>query len=197
MRLVEAKFRANSPDWQGRPVMDKGTRSKPAWRAAAVDNGLGRRSRRRCPARGPSTADKAFASQSSIGLPAAAAASRRQDHSPRDKGTTASSSPEQPCLLCGRTPADPHHLRFAQPRALGERSATSSRSSLRLHHNELHRHGDEAAWWPESMSTPCRLRSRFGGARKSMGRASPAHGSSKRQAAAASTHIAGEDQTGV
>jgi hypothetical protein len=25
----------------------------------------------------------------------------------------------QPCLICGRQPADPHHLRFAQPRAIG------------------------------------------------------------------------------
>jgi len=25
----------------------------------------------------------------------------------------------QPCLLCGRQPSDPHHLRFAQPRAIG------------------------------------------------------------------------------
>jgi ERF superfamily len=27
----------------------------------------------------------------------------------------------QPCLLCGRRPSDAHHLRFAQPRALGRR----------------------------------------------------------------------------
>ena len=25
----------------------------------------------------------------------------------------------QPCLICGRQPSDPHHLRFAQPRAIG------------------------------------------------------------------------------
>ena len=25
----------------------------------------------------------------------------------------------QPCLICGRRPSDPHHLRFAQPRAIG------------------------------------------------------------------------------
>ncbi|MGA7013378.1 MAG: hypothetical protein WBZ16_13680, partial [Pseudolabrys sp.] len=23
----------------------------------------------------------------------------------------------QPCIICGRQPSDPHHLRFAQPRA--------------------------------------------------------------------------------
>ena len=26
---------------------------------------------------------------------------------------------KQPCLVCGREPCDPHHLRFAQPRGLG------------------------------------------------------------------------------
>ena len=25
----------------------------------------------------------------------------------------------QPCVICGRQPSDPHHLRFAQPRAIG------------------------------------------------------------------------------
>jgi hypothetical protein len=27
----------------------------------------------------------------------------------------------RPCLLCGRAPADPRHLRFARPRALGRK----------------------------------------------------------------------------
>src|SRR6202012_2513762 len=27
----------------------------------------------------------------------------------------------QPCLVCGRSPADPHHLRFAQPRAMSRK----------------------------------------------------------------------------
>jgi len=27
----------------------------------------------------------------------------------------------QGCLVCGRTPSDPHHLSFVQPRALGHR----------------------------------------------------------------------------
>jgi hypothetical protein len=29
----------------------------------------------------------------------------------------------QPCLICERTPSDPHHLRFAQPRALGRKTS--------------------------------------------------------------------------
>ncbi len=54
----------------------------------------------------------------------------------------------QPCVVCGRTPADPHHLRFAQPRALGRRVSDEFTVPLcRLHHNELHRYGDEASWW--------------------------------------------------
>src|SRR5262249_56037542 len=28
---------------------------------------------------------------------------------------------KQPCLVCGRRPADAHHLRFAQPPALGRK----------------------------------------------------------------------------
>jgi hypothetical protein len=30
---------------------------------------------------------------------------------------------QQPCLLCGRKPSDPHHLRFIQPGALGRKAS--------------------------------------------------------------------------
>ncbi len=54
----------------------------------------------------------------------------------------------KPCLVCGRAPSDPHHLRFAQPRALGRRVSDEFTVPLcRIHHRELHREGDEAAWW--------------------------------------------------
>jgi hypothetical protein len=54
----------------------------------------------------------------------------------------------QPCIVCGRRPADAHHLRFAQPRALGRKVSDEFTVPVcRLHHRELHRHGDEAAWW--------------------------------------------------
>jgi len=54
----------------------------------------------------------------------------------------------QPCLVCGRTPVDPHHLRFVQPRALGRKVSDEFVVPVcRLHHRELHQHGDEAAWW--------------------------------------------------
>ena len=53
----------------------------------------------------------------------------------------------QPCLVCGRTPLT-HHVRFVQPRALGRRVSDEFTVPLcRVHHRELHRQGDEAAWW--------------------------------------------------
>jgi ERF superfamily len=55
---------------------------------------------------------------------------------------------KQPCLVCGREPSDAHHLRFAQPRALGRKVSDEFTVPIcRLHHRELHRQGDEAAWW--------------------------------------------------
>ena len=54
----------------------------------------------------------------------------------------------QPCLVCGRQPSDPHHLRFAQPRALGLKVSDEFTVPLcRGHHRQLHQAGDEVAWW--------------------------------------------------
>ena len=61
----------------------------------------------------------------------------------------------QPCLVCGRSPADAHHLRFAQPRALGRKVSDEFTVPVcRVHHRELHRHGDEAAWWQKIKINP-------------------------------------------
>jgi hypothetical protein len=55
---------------------------------------------------------------------------------------------KQACLVCGREPSDAHHLRYAQPRALGRKVSDEFTVPVcRLHHRELHGHGDEAAWW--------------------------------------------------
>jgi hypothetical protein len=55
---------------------------------------------------------------------------------------------KQPCLICGRQPADAHHVRFAQHRALGRKVSDEFTVPLcRGHHRELHRCGDETAWW--------------------------------------------------
>jgi hypothetical protein len=54
----------------------------------------------------------------------------------------------QPCLICGRKPSDPHHIKFAEQRAMGRK--VSDRFTVpicRLHHRELHRRGNERAWW--------------------------------------------------
>ena len=54
----------------------------------------------------------------------------------------------QACLICGRQPCDAHHLRFAQSRALGRKVSDEFTVPLcRGHHREVHRYGDEAAWW--------------------------------------------------
>src|SRR5262249_7909338 len=54
----------------------------------------------------------------------------------------------QPCLVCGRQPSDPHHLRFAQPRALGMKVSDEFTVPLcRGHHRQLHQTGNEAGWW--------------------------------------------------
>ncbi len=55
---------------------------------------------------------------------------------------------KQPCLICGRRPSDAHHLRFAQHPALGRKVSDEFTVPLcRGHHREVHRSGDEAAWW--------------------------------------------------
>ena len=54
----------------------------------------------------------------------------------------------QPCLVCGRQPSDPHHLRFAQPRAIGLKVSDEFTVPLcRGHHRQVHQTGDEKAWW--------------------------------------------------
>jgi ERF superfamily len=55
---------------------------------------------------------------------------------------------KQACLICGRRPADAHHLRFAQHPALGRKTSDEFTVPLcRGHHREVHRYGDESAWW--------------------------------------------------
>ncbi|MBB4365112.1 hypothetical protein GGD65_006176 [Bradyrhizobium sp. CIR18] len=61
----------------------------------------------------------------------------------------------QPCLVCKQTPCDPHHLKFVQPRALGRKVSDEFTVPLcRAHHQQLHRHGDERAWWSDVQISP-------------------------------------------
>jgi hypothetical protein len=61
----------------------------------------------------------------------------------------------QPCLICGRQPADAHHLRFAQPRAVGMKVSDEFTVPLcRTHHRYLHQTGNEFAWWEKARIDP-------------------------------------------
>jgi len=93
--------------------------------------------------------------------PLAPATSEEPKHDKIDKSQLAIGEPKrlrdkahlkfvgsQPCLVCGRSPSDPHHLRFAQPRAIGMKVSDEYTVPLcRGHHRELHHASKETAWW--------------------------------------------------
>src|SRR5215218_6090671 len=61
----------------------------------------------------------------------------------------------KPCLVCGRAPCDAHHLRFAEPRALGRKVSDEFTVPLcRPHHRQVHDRADERAWWEEVRIDP-------------------------------------------
>jgi len=61
----------------------------------------------------------------------------------------------QPCLICGRSPADAHHLRFTQPRAMGRKVSDEFTVPLcRTHHRDNHSFGDEVGWWERRAIDP-------------------------------------------
>ena len=61
----------------------------------------------------------------------------------------------QPCLVCGRSPSDAHHLKFSQGRALGRKVSDEFTVPLcRTHHRELHLRGDERVWWRQVSIDP-------------------------------------------
>ena len=65
---------------------------------------------------------------------------------------------QQACLVCGRKPSDPHHLRFTQPRALGRKVSDEFVAPLcRIHHRAVHRVSDEPAWWKQAGIDPVRV----------------------------------------
>ena len=75
----------------------------------------------------------------------------------------------QPCVICQRTPCDAHHLKFAQPKALGRKVSDEFTVPLcREHHHELHRHGNEVAWWTNFQIAPIEIA-------KTLWQASPIH----------------------
>ena len=69
---------------------------------------------------------------------------------------------QQPCLVCGRKPSDPHHLRHMQPRALGRKASDEFVVPLcRVHHRAAHRAGDEPAWWKAAGVDPIKIARRL------------------------------------
>jgi ERF superfamily len=65
---------------------------------------------------------------------------------------------QQPCLVCGRKPSDPHHLRHVQPRALGRKASDEFAVPLcRSHHRAVHRASDEQAWWRATDIDPIKI----------------------------------------
>jgi hypothetical protein len=66
----------------------------------------------------------------------------------------------QPCLICQRLPCDAHHLKFAEPRAMGRKVSDEFTVPLcRDHHHQLHRHGNERAWWANMQVAPLEIAS--------------------------------------
>ena len=89
----------------------------------------------------------------------------------------------QGCLVCQKTPADAHHLKFAQARTLGRKVSDEFTVPLcRSHHQSLHRNGDERAWWANLQITPLPIA-------KELWDASPVHMMEKPQRASAASAV--------
>ena len=59
------------------------------------------------------------------------------------------------CLICDRKPCHAHHIRFAQPRAMGMKVGDEWTVPLCLtHHRALHDAGNEADWWSAQRVDP-------------------------------------------
>ena len=69
----------------------------------------------------------------------------------------------QSCLICARQPSDAHHLRFAQPKGLGQKVSDEFTVPLcRVHHREVHRASNaskEREWWENLNIDPLKVAS--------------------------------------
>jgi hypothetical protein len=67
-----------------------------------------------------------------------------------------------PCLICDRSPADAHHVRFAQAQAMGRKVSDEFTVPLcRVHHRDNHRFGDERGWWSRVSINPIEISQRL------------------------------------
>jgi hypothetical protein len=61
----------------------------------------------------------------------------------------------QPCLICGRTPAHAHHIRYAQAKGISLKVSDEFTVPLcAIHHSENHATGNEMRWWQERKIDP-------------------------------------------
>ena len=174
--LVEAAFERDSPYWPQRPMQATSqaaiepATAQPAAQTMPISAA---RSRSRVDAIGRSstTADhpEAIPPSRVSGTPATAV----QHRSARgiDKSVLTIAEPRRyrskehlrfvatrACLICGRKPSDPHHLRFTQPRALGRKVSDEFAVPLcRVHHRALHRSGNERVWWQTAGIDPIKV----------------------------------------
>ena len=96
----------------------------------------------------------------------------------------------QPRLICRRAPSDAHHLKFAQTRGLGIKVSDEFTVPLcRVHHQELHRHGNEAAWWANMNITPLQIA-------KQLWQTSPIHDEATRRPKPTAEPQPGSDRAG-
>src|SRR5262245_23183397 len=102
----------------------------------------------------------------------------------------------QPCTVCGRQPCEAHHIRFAQPSALGRKVSDEFTVPLcRVHHRELHRTGNERSWWNQLNIDPIPIALRFW--QQTRGVASEASGQPKVDPQIADASIGQERETGA
>ena len=86
---------------------------------------------------------------------------------------------QQPCLICGRRPSHAHHLRFAQRKALGLKVSDEFTVPLcSVHHDAVHRVGNEQGWWVSQAWDPLKVAAQLWGT--SIGR--PPEGAARQDA---------------
>jgi hypothetical protein len=155
-----------APEEQASASIDPGTLQPPAASADAVKRPRGR------PRKVTTASDHspAATSQSTIDAGPSASVNQNADAAPSkiDKSKLTFGEPRrlrdkahlkfvasQPCLVCARSPADAHHLRFTQPRAMGLKVSDEFTVPLcRIHHRDVHSFGDEVSWWERRAIDP-------------------------------------------
>jgi hypothetical protein len=61
----------------------------------------------------------------------------------------------QPCLICGCSPSQAHHIRYAQPRGISLKVSDEFTVPLcAIHHHQIHTTGKEREWWEERNIDP-------------------------------------------